>query len=296
MGRHRRRRLKSVEPTRLDASKALSDVASFTKYFESMSIPPIRRLLGRCSGSRRRRYTALAARILRTDKDCRNVHNRIAAVRVLVGGLPQTINVISRLVRDRSRPLSYEIHFTLFCYLDRLDLPADRRLRARVLQLVKEYLMTASSNRAHATWMAGDLLGDHWEAREAVVVLREVLTCSKHHAAREAAIHGLVYYVRLVALDRGRGVSPVDHRGAREAVAALHDIVMGTGDRRTRESAIGGLVECLKWVSPHQERSIRRLVKQLASQDASESIRDYAAWQLRLFGKGSKTRPRRRGR
>jgi len=57
--------------------------------------------------------------------------------------------------------------------------------------LIEDYLRRAKGNVAQATWMAADLLGDHWELSESLPLLEDIALSGKSISAREAAIHGL---------------------------------------------------------------------------------------------------------
>lgn len=83
---------------------------------------------------------------------------RAGAVRLIVALLPKTFAALESLLRDCSSPLWYEVHFTIFCALERDNFaPADQ---ARVKQLIREYLLNIRSGSGFAAWKAGDLLGD----------------------------------------------------------------------------------------------------------------------------------------
>jgi hypothetical protein len=116
---------------------------------------------------------------------------RLRAVKALVAGLPETLSLIQGFLADYSGPHSYEVQFSLFCYLDRTDLPRRKGTRPRVLAMVRDYMLRAKRDTARAAWMAGDLLGDHWGTLEAIDTLLFVSRHAKHQAGKEAALHGL---------------------------------------------------------------------------------------------------------
>jgi hypothetical protein len=117
--------------------------------------------------------------------------SRIAAVKVLVADIVHSRDFIRKLLRDFSSKEKYELHFTLFCWLDREDLPADSQLRRDVLSFITEYLMTVKRESAYASWMAGDLLGDHWKTPTAIDALCRGAAKARHPAGRKGSIHGL---------------------------------------------------------------------------------------------------------
>ncbi len=156
-------------------------------------VPHVRRLLASASQVRRGQNIEAAKLVLKNARLCRKESLRIAAAKVLVASLPETFGDIQSFLTDFSRPLSYEVHFTLFCFLDPDELPNREGLRRRIFSLVKSYLMNSNAKTGSAAWMAGDLLGDHWRRREAVDALCEIAANAEHPVARESAIHGLAH-------------------------------------------------------------------------------------------------------
>jgi hypothetical protein len=78
---------------------------------------------------------------------------------------------------------------------------------------MSEYLRTVKSNRGHAAWMAGHLLGDHWDARQSLPILLEVATKGRFSAGRRAAVLGLQDLHRRADVpkaDRQRVVEAID--------------------------------------------------------------------------------------
>jgi hypothetical protein len=120
------------------------------------------------------------------EKDC------LLAAKTLVALIPQSLPTISACL-ERKRPVGiYELHFSLFCFLD--EVLFDKGLRQRkkeVLSLVRGYLTGVDEDHAMAAWMAGDLLGDHWTPQESVPVLCD-LHAHADNAVNESAVrHGL---------------------------------------------------------------------------------------------------------
>jgi len=115
---------------------------------------------------------------------------RVTLAKTLVAILPESLSMIEHILSLRSDPLAYEIRFSIFCFLD----DAERifpRTAHNVLALVARYLRTVSSDEANAAWMAGHLLGDHWEGAEATEILTELAMKAEHPVGRIAAIDGL---------------------------------------------------------------------------------------------------------
>ena len=89
-----------------------------------------------------------------------------------------------------------EIRFDIFCFLDQVrELAAAEEHLGFVPHLVENYLSTTRSNAGQAAWMAGDLLGDHWPAREAVPTLLRLAEHARFAAGRKSAIHGLSHAI-----------------------------------------------------------------------------------------------------
>lgn len=157
----------------------------------SETADPVMEILNRMPTRERRRLLEGMKRLLREPRYCKNEALRVGAVRILVAYIEETIADVEKFLKDFSTRWSYELHFTLFCYLDLEDLPNSEALRSRVLRAVANYLTNARKDTARAAWMAGDLLGDHWQTEEAFEILCRIGTEGKHAAARDAAMHGL---------------------------------------------------------------------------------------------------------
>jgi hypothetical protein len=106
--------------------------------------------------------------------------------------MPDSLLIIERaLHHDRDR-WDYELHFSLFCFLDDVQfLPIPARIAEKVREMVGAYLMRASRPTAKAAWMAADLLGDHWESDTAGEDLLRAALQGPSAVARRAALHGL---------------------------------------------------------------------------------------------------------
>lgn len=155
----------------------------------------------------------------------RRERDRIAAARLLVACLPDSMSVIQRWIATNSGRWSYEIHFSLFCFLgDAQLLGLDRNLIQALIRSVSEYLLSMPRNRAKAVWMAGDLLGDHWKGREALTALLDIARNAHYVAGRSAAIHGLE-----------RRFRRSDQRDPALILRALRDTVSRDRSRKLRQ-------------------------------------------------------------
>lgn len=158
-----------------------------------------------------------------------NVPRRISLVRILVGLLPESCRLLERLLESRSDYIDFEIHFTLFCYLEwTCILPELRQHAERVLSLTRSYMLDATSAQARAVWMAGHMVGDHWEEIGAATsTLLDIVGNAKRPVARLAAIDGIEHLRRRLEspdtlLSSLSQVGKTDKsRRVKEAVAAL---------------------------------------------------------------------------
>jgi hypothetical protein len=119
---------------------------------------------------------------------------RVVAAKILVSLVPESSITIKDLLQHNATKVDAEIHFSLFCFLDKLStLPSGSALQAELPLLLERYLINAKANHGSAAWMAGDLLGDHWPPRESVPILIKAAKEGRYVAGRVAAIHGIAH-------------------------------------------------------------------------------------------------------
>jgi hypothetical protein len=121
--------------------------------------------------------------------------DRIAGAKLLVALLPESLETIKRFLEKTDDRWWYELHFSLFCFLDSAQ-SRSARISESVYRKVKDYISSASSNTAQAAWMAGDLLGDHWAGSHVGADLGELALTAQYVAGREAALHGIEHRFR----------------------------------------------------------------------------------------------------
>jgi len=117
---------------------------------------------------------------------------RVAWAKSVVALLPASLQLLEHVLLERRDEIDYECHFSLFCFLD--EVPCYDRLKpakGRVLAAVRSYLLTVDLDCAQAAWMAGDLLGDHWQAVESGPILLDAAANASSEAGRAAALYGL---------------------------------------------------------------------------------------------------------
>ena len=158
---------------------------------------------------------------------------RIAAVRGIVALLPTSLAAIADLLSRCQNKHHYEVHFTLFCYLDwAQEMPDAFSLTEDVLLLVENYLMTVPRKTARAAWMAGDMLGEHWNEQEAVPLLMKTAQGAKYSVGRLQSVFGLAHM-----LDR----LPVESDTHKSILKALRKISSSDPSKDVRKNAKGEL-------------------------------------------------------
>jgi hypothetical protein len=117
---------------------------------------------------------------------------RLSAVEVLVALVPDSVDTIKRHINAKKDRYDYEIHFSFFCFLDEVpDLPGGEEFAKEIPPLIEKYLMELRRDTAHTAFMAGDLLGDHWDLEESLPILMRLATSARFAAGRDGAVQGL---------------------------------------------------------------------------------------------------------
>lgn len=144
---------------------------------------------------------------------------RVAAAKLLVALLPGSWQTIERWLSNTDDRWCYELHFSLFCFLDDAQfLPIADKVKQTIHDAVAHYLFDVRRGTAKAAWMAGDLLGDHWKSPEVVSTLAQISRRAPSAAGRLGALHGLAQRLRksggrdrVRILDTMRSISREDH-------------------------------------------------------------------------------------
>jgi hypothetical protein len=117
---------------------------------------------------------------------------RISLIKLVLSLIPESEGIIEDLLLKKSEKIDFEVQFTIFCFLDQIkDLKNAKKFASNVPNLVGEYLMNTKRNTGRAAWMAGDMLGDHWDKKAAVPVLKNVAKNAKYIAGKRAGLYGL---------------------------------------------------------------------------------------------------------
>ena len=163
----------------------------------TVSVADLRRRLVGMSANERRAMARACMQAIKMSRVTRDEGTRVFLAKLLVSLLPHALPQLAQLLQVKARRPLAEVQFSLFCFLDGGG--PDTRTSRNVLRLVEHYLTSVSRDTAQAAWMAGDLLGDHWDLKESLPVLTAVVLEARHSAGRMAAIHGLSH-----ALDQGK--------------------------------------------------------------------------------------------
>jgi hypothetical protein len=138
----------------------------------------------------RRKGLFLALSLL-GSKFARLEKQRVAGVKAVVALLPESLANMGGWLNRRDR-MAREVQFSLFCFIDIVCRAEPlRSYEEQVLNLVATYLREVPSDAAQAAWMAGDLLGSHWNADRSLPVLLSRTRDARFVAGRCAALHGL---------------------------------------------------------------------------------------------------------
>jgi hypothetical protein len=185
----------------------LDDVQVFLGNFLSTDVEEIIRNLKPLHKDSRRTYVRRLFSFLKSS-DAAVEQLRIAAVKLAISLLPESASMICDLLQQREKLIDFEIHFTLFCYLGSAHLIDDNFAQA-LPGILREYLFKAKHNKAQATWMCCDLLGDHWPVASGLPILLLTATDAPFAAPREAAVSGLGQLIRRVGFRKQRVIRSV---------------------------------------------------------------------------------------
>lgn len=177
--------------------------------------------------SRRGKLIRLCDRVLQTETFRNKDSLRVCAAKVLVALLPESQATIHRWLQRTEGGRIREVHFSLFCFLDwTARLPRAQAIARRVPDWTERYLSEAKSGSSYAAWMAGEMLGEHWDPQEAVPVLVRIAQGGPFAAGRRGALHGLAHAL-------GRSSKPL----ARHIMTCLEHVKEDDRSRSVREYA-----------------------------------------------------------
>jgi len=178
-------------------------------------------------GSRRGKLIRLCDRMLQTETFRNKESLRVCAAKVLVALLPESQAAIHRWLQRTDGRQIREVHFSLFCFLDwTARLPRAQAIARRVPKWTEHYLSEAKSGSSYSAWMAGEMLGEHWDPKEAVPILVRIARDGPFAAGRRGALHGLAHAL-------GRSPKPL----ARHIMLCLEYVKGDDRSRSVREYA-----------------------------------------------------------
>jgi hypothetical protein len=174
------------------------DPQQFLQSNRRIAVSSIRSQLAILTDRERRRILTRSSRVVRGRSGDAAV--REAASRVIIAFLPESMKIVQSILADCGTGRWYEVHFTMFCALDRDDFSKQDQLA--IESLIAEYIQRARRKSGLAVWKAGDVLGDEWRNRRTITLLRDLIISSRYAVGRLAAAHGLAH-----ALEASRGAS-----------------------------------------------------------------------------------------
>jgi len=151
--------------------------------------------------------TRTLTRYVRSNSNWTDDDKRKGVSQLLVALAPATEGLISEILHWDPHDGRGELQFTLFCYLDDVpSIPGAQSTVDAVPRMVEEYLSNANASTALAPWMAGDLLGAHWDPKSSIPVLARVATKGRFSVGRLGAIHGLEEILPRVSVKQAQQV------------------------------------------------------------------------------------------
>ena len=160
--------------------------------YRARSISAIVNEIAQCGSKERGQSLDLAKNAMKSKTVLNNPELRISVVKLLIALLPETEHMLVSMLQRRLHLVDFELHFSFFCFIDEVQfLELDDAVVERILRAIQDYLIEIKVTTASAAWMAGDLLGDHWEHSSSLPILYCVVDNAKYFAGKDAALYGL---------------------------------------------------------------------------------------------------------
>jgi hypothetical protein len=122
----------------------------------------------------------------------RNKELRIGLVKIIIALLPESEEILIEILKRHNSNLDFEFHFSLFCFIDQIqELHIGHDYEQHISNIVEAYLCDVKKSTAQAAWMAGDLLGNHWNRQLSLPILLRISEKAKYTAGKKAALYGL---------------------------------------------------------------------------------------------------------
>ena len=194
-------KLRLAATDRLAALEPFRSLIPFDPYTASFELVAKRVQL---LSTGQRKELLLGCRKLLSESRLRRMETvRVAATKILVALVPESSDTIRHWIRSKPTADNCEVQFSLFCFLGYLPLlPSALGLKEELPALLEWYLLNMRSDAASAAWMAGDLLGDHWELKYSLPILSKVAETGRFAVGRLAAVHGIAHALGRVTKSR----------------------------------------------------------------------------------------------
>ena len=145
-------------------------------------------------------------KLLKSPQMRHSEEQRISAATMLISLLPDSEKTIVRLLKAKGDLWDYELHFSIFCFLDFVWLSQARAdFAVQVPQLVEEYLSNLKVEKASAGWMAAHLMEDHWDKKQGLECLRRVVSNGRYASGRGKALNEI-----FTRLETSKGMSQLE--------------------------------------------------------------------------------------
>lgn len=144
------------------------------------------------TNAQRAKFVHTLAAVLIESAAKKNERDRLGIVKVLVCLVPESKSVLLQWLAPEPPGRKFEVQFTVFLFLCRLrEVEGAEAFAEEIPKLVGHYLRNVRTETASAAWMAGDLLGDHWDLRSSLNPLLSIARSGRYVAGREGALQGL---------------------------------------------------------------------------------------------------------
>lgn len=185
--------LKRKRPTSLDAIEFLDELAKILPLdvYELSSVNLLN-AIEKLSGKNQIDLIKLCKEGIENLSLGKKEPVRIVCIRILVIFFPESWDIIDSWLDRKDEKYWYEVHFTIFCYLDWITylFPHHPSLSNITIALNK-YLKNAKSQSSRSAWMAGHLLSGHWDNKESLPILLKLSTEANYFIGRLSAVHGI---------------------------------------------------------------------------------------------------------
>lgn len=167
---------------------------NFQENIYTSDIENIRKEFGKFDDKKKKSVLNLCEKML--DQKSIALHKnekiRVSVIKVITVAWPDSAKQFNKILSRTYTKDQYELLFTIFCFVDNLlNFPNSEELCNRILLFVREFLLNVKHKTGKAAWMAGDLLGAHWNLSNSLPILCEISQTGTYIVGREAAINGL---------------------------------------------------------------------------------------------------------